>query len=299
MIPKFPKTLPVSFEIKETIRNFLYQSQPAICELSLGNIYVWLDIDRTEATLINDNLCLLLQPMNGAPYFLEPIGNHKLDDTVDACLDKIGRLSRVSENFVNRLSNVSKYQITPLPDQFDYVYLTQEMAELKGQKFDAKRNHIHKFKNKFPDYQCHDVTASFFEPAMILFQQWSKKIAAAIPTEFEGLEQRIALTNAFQHFGCCNFRGVYIESDGKVLGFNLGSKLNDNTFIIHFQFGLSEVPGIYQILLQEMCSRLQADFPLVNLESDLGIPGLRKMKLSYHPYKIEKKYEIISSPTNR
>ncbi len=45
-----------------------------------------------------------------------------------------------------------------------------------------------------------------------------------------------------------------------------------------------EIPGLYQIMLN--------DFVHVNLEQDLGIPGLRASKQSYQPVKLIKKYTI-------
>jgi hypothetical protein len=75
-------------------------------------------------------------------------------------------------------------------------------------------------------------------------------------------------------------------------GFILGSRLNPETASVHFQYGDPSLRGISQTLLWEACNKTFSSFKYINLEQDLGIPGLRKAKLSYYPLRLEKKFEI-------
>ncbi len=57
--------------------------------------------------------------------------------------------------------------------------------------------------------------------------------------------------------------------------------------VIHFERALRSYKGLYQLLNREMAAALLAQgFELVNREEDLGDPGLRQAKLSYHPVEI-------------
>lgn len=46
-------------------------------------------------------------------------------------------------------------------------------------------------------------------------------------------------------------------------------------------------------MLWEACRNTFSEFEFVNLEQDLGLPGLRKIKNSYHPIRLEEKFEIV------
>ncbi|MCJ7690427.1 MAG: phosphatidylglycerol lysyltransferase domain-containing protein, partial [Clostridiaceae bacterium] len=48
--------------------------------------------------------------------------------------------------------------------------------------------------------------------------------------------------------------------------------------------------GVYSFINKTFIDRCFSDVKIINREQDLGIDGLRKSKLSYHPLKLEKKY---------
>ena len=97
---------------------------------------------------------------------------------------------------------------------------------------------------------------------------------------------------AFANFRTLGLTGGALLIDQAMKGFVLGSALNAETASIHFMYGDPSLQGTSQILLWEACNKTFSKFAYVNLEQDLGIPGLRKAKLSYSPHKLEKKFEI-------
>jgi hypothetical protein len=46
---------------------------------------------------------------------------------------------------------------------------------------------------------------------------------------------------------------------------------------------------------QQFCEHALQDFPFINREQDLGEPGLRQSKMSYHPVRFIEKFEICIS----
>lgn len=274
------------------LTEWLTRYQPVICELAVSNLYLWQDFDRASFTFINDNLCIMINPVNDTPYFLEPVGTHKLTETIDLCLRHTGRLSRVSEKGLQGLP-LGLLRAHCLRGQSDYVYFTKELAEFKGRHFDGKRNHIKKFKKHFPEYQYLPLTSAFKEQALVLFEAWFE--ARKATQFFQKLAydaQKTALTKAFDLFESLQLSGGAILAEGKIKSFVIGSRLNNETISAHFQYSDTTAQGVTQTLWQDACANTFAGYTYINLEQDLGIPGLRKAKMSYYPEKIEKKYEL-------
>jgi hypothetical protein len=289
MLPEYPKFKPLEFEDLSQISNYLKKDSRKICELSLPNIFVYKDVEKPAATLINKNLCLLISPPDETPYFLEPLSNR---EAIDGCLKHAGRISRASENFISRIPS-DAYSITPLRSHFDYVYLTKELAELKGRKYDGKRNHIKNFTRRFPDYEFIPLDSTFKKQALKLFSAWFevRKESRFFP-RLTYTSQTRAIETAFSYFNELKLIGGALLVEKDLKGFILGSTLNPETISVHFQYAHPDFPGVAQTLLWEACNKIFSKFTYVNLEQDLGIPGLRKAKLSYHPLRMEKKFEI-------
>jgi hypothetical protein len=180
-----------------------------------------------------------------------------------------------------------------LRNQFDYIYETKILAELKGGKYDGKRNHIKKFKSRFPDYKFTPLRPEHKKEALDLFEEWFslRKKSRYFP-KLAHDSQKTAVNNAFSYFNELNLIGGAIYIDNIINGFILGSFLSPEIISIHFMYGHPAIQGTSQVLLWKGCNKSFASAKYVNLEQDLGIPGLRKAKLSNYPLRLEKKFEI-------
>ncbi len=292
MFPEYPKFKSIELEDADRIKGYLRRAEIKICEWAIANILIWKDFDHPMLTRIHKNLCIYVSPPNEPSYFLQPIGNHKLPETVAICLEHAGKMSRLSENFMSRLEP-KEYRVLCLRNQFDYVYKTEILAELKGRKFDGKRNHLKRFRDRFPDYEYIPLDGSFKEKALELFEAWfdKKKDSRYFP-KLAHISQKAALERAFSDYDQLGLRGGAVLIQKEMKGFVLGSSLNPEMASVHFQYGDLSIRGISQTLLWEACRKTFSSFKYINLEQDLGIPGLRKAKLSYHPLRLEKKFEI-------
>ena len=85
--------------------------------------------------------------------------------------------------------------------------------------------------------------------------------------------------------------GVYI--DGELKAFTVGS-LNEreNMAVIHIEKADPEINGLYQFINQQFLVHEFPDVALVNREDDVGMPGLRKAKMSYYPVDFARKYSV-------
>lgn len=295
-IPQFPNFKVVEISDRPLILEHLKHNPRRICELAFANLIVWQNFDHTHYTFIHDNLCFLIKPLNEAPFFLEPIGNHKIQETVQTCLYYAKRISRVSEHLISQI-NIKEYKIKCLRAHFDYIYKRYKIAELKGRKFDGKRNHLKRFQKKFPDYQFKKLEKSDKTQALEVFEAWFKNKNSEIDPNNELIKlqyqsQKIAFDLAFNYMQELEIEGGGIFIDNRLKGFVLGSQQNQETATLHFQYTDPQIRGINQILLWETCNRCFLSYKYINLEQDLGLVGLRKAKMSYYPDIVEKKFEI-------
>lgn len=292
MLPEYPKFKSLEIEDLDQIKSHLKRTSPKICEWVLANLMIWKDFDHPLLTIINKNLCIYITPHNEPPYFLEPIGSHKIRKTIETCLKHAGKMSRISEDFISNLSP-QEYRIKCLRNQFDYLYETKMLAGLKGRKFDGKRNHLKNFKRRHPAYEFIPLKSDHKKGCLELFEDWfSARTESRYFPKLAHISQKAALENAFSHYAKLDLAGGALLIDKKIKGFILGSLLNHETVSVHFQYGHPALRGIFQALLWEACHKTFSSFKYVNLEQDLGIPGLRKSKLSYYPLRLEKKFEI-------
>jgi len=292
MIQEYPELKALELEDISIIDENLKLFPRTICELTLSNIFMWKDSDRTQLTRINGNLCLFLDTANEGSYSLEPLGHNLPDETVAVCLKHAKRLSRVSEDLI-KLLKPEGLKITELRSQFDYIYATKDLAELKGKNFDGKRNHIKRFTRKFPEYQFVPLASGLKKEAMELFEKWfQERKNSGDHSDFAYTSQKSALLLAFDDLESLQLKGGALMADGKLKGFTMGSRLNEETDCIHFSYVDPDIEGATQVLLWETMKKIAPIFKYVNLEQDLGLPGLRKTKLSYHPLKLEKKFEV-------
>ncbi|MDI6731057.1 MAG: phosphatidylglycerol lysyltransferase domain-containing protein [Candidatus Margulisbacteria bacterium] len=296
MLPKYPQFKPLAIDDLPEITKRLNEYLPSICELSPSNLIIWQDFDRPQVALLNDNLCILICAINGESFFLEPIGKHALKETVKTCLEYCKKLSHLSEYFLKGI-DVSAYKVKCLRNQFDYIYGVQKLAELRGRRFDGKRNHIKSFKKRHPNYEFLPLDINDKSDALMLFERWfgAKKEISPLP-QLAYSSQINALSRAFDNYNVLGLRGAKVIVYNKLAAFIIGSRLNNNTITVHFQYTDPDFRGVSQILLWEACCRTFNSYKFINLEQDLGIAGIRKAKLSYYPDKLEKKYEVTLSP---
>ena len=105
--------------------------------------------------------------------------------------------------------------------------------------------------------------------------------------------ERRSLTTAFKHWNELDLTGFIIRIEGKIIAFTFGHPINHNTFGIHYEKADVNIDGAYSAINQHFAASLPEQYIYLNREEDLGIPGLRQAKLSYHPVKMLKKARAI------
>lgn len=184
-----------------------------------------------------------------------------------------------------------EFTYIPERDYFDYIYLREDLATLKGKKFQAKRNHVNKFKKQYA-YEYVPLTPELIPECLELEAKWYKANRTDEDQE-ELREERQSMIFALQHFKELDLMGGAIRIDNQLVAFTFGSPINQDTFGVHVEKADTHYDGAYSIINQEFASRIPEQYLYINREEDLGIPGLRQAKLSYNPTILLPKAAVI------
>lgn len=274
---------------KEEYNEYLHACGERGCEYSLVNLYLW---GRQKVAFLHGCLALFSQFRRNSVYPF-PVGDGDLGAVLDAiihdarkrglqcCLTSMtaGDCAILEERYPGQ------FQFHPDRDGCDYVYSITDLANLPGRKFQRKRNHLNRFRQNHPDCRLVTITPELLPEVKAMTQAWYEKRMEMDPDNDFLLEQR-AFDRAIEHWDALGLEGAVLLEDGKILAMAAGSFLNENTFDVHFEKALEDVDGAYAAINQGFSAQLHEKYPALqwlNREDDLGIPGLRKAKLSYCP----------------
>ncbi len=185
-----------------------------------------------------------------------------------------------------------RFLFRPDRDGFDYVYAIDDLADLKGRKFQKKRNHVHKFQATHPDCLSVPLEKENLPQGQEMVDEWFRQRLEEDP-HGDYLLERLALGRAFRHFEALGMEGLMLVENGQVLAVTMASRLSENTMDVHFEKAREDVDGAYAAVNCEFARHLRMKYPQIaflNREDDLGLPGLRQAKLSYQPHHMEEKY---------
>lgn len=175
--------------------------------------------------------------------------------------------------------------VKPRRNQYDYIYLRQELAEMKGKSLKAKRNHVNKFLSEHGDFRYCELEPRLFDECRSLAQRWRTEVDTG-DHEYNitaNAEQK-AMETVFGHWDALGTRGGCIYVDGRMVAFTYGAAVTHDTFDVCVEKADRNVDGAFNIINQQFAAHLPEEFVYLNREEDMGLEGLRKSKLSYHPH---------------
>lgn len=187
------------------------------------------------------------------------------------------------------------FQVLEDEDLADYIYKTEDLAELKGKKYSKKRNLINQFLKSHVDQnrvEIHDMTRNDIPECIALLNWWSEdRDVFSSPNPWSVMEHHAAF-NAISTIETLGYKGVVLRIDGEVKAFGLGSMLTKNLGGFHFEKADSNIKGLYQYFDRQCVRRLFQGVPFINKECDMGEPGLRQSKRSYYPVDYVRAFEL-------
>jgi hypothetical protein len=172
--------------------------------------------------------------------------------------------------------------VEPARDQYDYIYRRTDLETLHGRHLDAKRNHINRFRAEHPDFEYRPLMPESFDECRRLTEIWQARTKFKGNSEAIDVEKQVMET-IFSNWDALGMIGGSIFVDGRMVAFTYGSAVTTDTLDVCVEKADRHVEGAFAIINQQFAEHLPEQYIYLNREEDMGIPGLRQAKLSYHP----------------
>ena len=292
--PSILKPGKFDLETRSLVLDFLGHYPPCSCEYSFVNLFCWQNLYRYSWFFYEGGL--VIHDDRSQTLFM-PIGDDLDPEELFALSKKAvaaglsGNIGLVPESYVEIWPDLERYfSITSDRDAADYVYRTEDLAQLKGNKLHKKRNLISQFKRANPEYSIAPINEENCKDLM----QFERRLLAGMPSISSSLvEESDAMTMAFSHWNDLGLSGLMLLVKDEIAAFAVFSPLSSDTWDVHFEKADVSFKGAAQMINCETAKFLEGTARYINREQDLGIPGLRQAKLSYVPHALIEPYFLV------
>jgi hypothetical protein len=276
---------PIKIEDKKLFDNHYLKYSPVHSDNLFTTMISWKDYSNYHYTFFKDNL-IIFSKINDLIQFRMPLGKFDLDvfNAVFQLAKKEG-----SKSPIGLIDNQMKNHILKIypninfiedREYFDYIYLSSDLADLAGSDYRKIRNRLNKFISRY-NYTVEKISEDNMADINKFLKRWClwRDCDSDILLENE----KKAILYSMSHFFDLNLSGLAILINGKIEAIAVYEKMSPNTGVVHYEKGSPDFDGIYKAVNQETAKILQKDFKFINRQSDMGLPGLRKAKMSYRP----------------
>ncbi len=281
----------IEIDDKDIFQKYYSINKDISSEYDFATLFAWEEMYSTQFAVIND--CLCVKNFDGYMY---PIGEtENIKDAImelrnDAkALNKQFKLISITTRMLEELKSFDlckNHKLVVRRDLFDYLYKREKLAGLSGKKLHGQKNHFNYFKKNF-EYQFVDIDDSNEEKCKIKLKE------IIFERSLNPERELFATLKVLKHREKLGFISRCLIVDGEIAGIIMAEKQHNSMLI---QIAKSDVNyrGASVALFKLFCENYFTECEDVNFMEDMGIEGLRKMKLSYDPDFMVEKFTICA-----
>ena len=262
--------------------------------------YLWRDIFHYHWDIIDDYFCLFAQYDNYFYMPLPPVPCHDKEGLRGISFKAFSLMQAVNKNkAVSRIENIAESQTEAFisigydvkPGEVEYVYLREDLANLKGDSYKSKRAVCNHFIKNYT-YSYEPFQARFADDCIQLYDLWQKRKKAKIHDSFSTAlseDASLAHRQAIMQYEALQLTGRIVRIHNRVEGYLFGFKKRGDIFCILLEITNPAIRGLAQFIFREFC-REMGGYTYINALGDSGLENLRRVKLSYRPCTIVPSY---------
>lgn len=291
----------VRAEDYELLKQYFSLRDAETCESVITDTYLWKLYYRTQYFLTETGLNWIYQTdteiFTGTPL----CKTEHLQDNLQQLLFYFHEV--LHQKLVMYLVDEAAVKAFDLPQElyhveeermyFDYVYDAEELRTLPGKKYHKKKNHLNAFLNTYQNrFQSRRLDGHDVKAILDFVERWHGNRNIDDPYHRDDYEVK-GIAYMLQNCNLIKYEMYGVFVDGQMEAFSLGTYDSEKrTAYIHVEKANPDIRGLYPYINQHFLMDCFPDARYVNREDDMGLEGLRKAKLSYHPVYLVKKYMI-------
>ncbi len=294
-IANFPNFSQLSINHRREIEEFTARFEP-YSDFNFTSLFCWNTNGQTEVSILNNNLVIKIPDYLSSKPVYSLMGDSLIDQSIRELLEPVKELRLVPENVVEKIGKKTDFSITEDRDNFDYLYSLTDLSKLAGSKFKKKRNKSNSFIKAHQDYELdvnthRSIGTDLAKKLGQVDRLWADQ---ASRSQGDILSERKAIDALISHSTEFDLLIVEISVDKAIKAFSINEKIGGDYAICHFEKALKvHHQNIYTFLASQTAAEIKKlGCEFVNWEQDLGLEGLRKSKMSYHPVRMLKKYTL-------
>ena len=207
LIPEFPEFVPIVYELRSEMHPQLPMTPDGVSEYTFANLFLFRRRYRYRVSRLRDKTFII---SGVQPPHAEGEAEKKFFCTPCAVpgrgiLEELFRTHDYWKGISDSLLTPSRDRMegwgmvfSEDRDNFDYLYLRSDLADLPGKKYHKKRNLVSQFHNNYPVWEAKPLSAELVPAAIKILEQWRNEkgfdgdfLAASEALEkFRGLYQK-------------------------------------------------------------------------------------------------------------
>ena len=310
--------VPLTIKDKYLIDGILNRQDTMLSAYSFNSHYIWRDHFNFHWGIINGCLCLFAQYGDYIYMPVPPVSTEKPDSnpplppfskwgmTEFPPLQKGDKggfahyLFNIMDNInnnkaVSRIENIDEscvesfvsagYKIKP--GEPEYVYLRENLSDLKGNPYKSKRAMCNYFEKHY-QYKYEPFEAGHVEQCIELYGIWreekTKRISDALYKAM--IEDSFTVhREVINNHRLLGITGRVVKINDRVEGYIFGFERNNDICYILMEVTNPGIKGLAQFIFREFCKELKG-YTYINALGDSGLENLRNVKLSYRPFRL-------------
>ena len=269
-------------------------------------LYVWREHFQFYWSLLAEHLCIFAK--QGDDYFM-PILPMPYETENRAYLKVINKAYQfmIASNrnpHIARIENVPQEMLTFFKKngfcttlkETEYLYETEALAGLQGNRYKQQRHVYNVFVAKYPSVKLRPYTSADHDECLALYDRWRETRSEKSDDPIYNAmldDSRSAHRIGVSQADALGLIGRVVRIEGQIRGYTFGYPLGIDTFCVLFEITDLGTKGLAQFIYREFCKELMGTYKWINAMDDSGLENLKRVKHAYHPIELIPSYNVL------